>query len=143
MYAGAFFLFMSSQNECTWKLTTLKKQQKTQPSQKTGKTLTSEDTQSKTTMTDPQLDIPSFWIMEKYKNYTPKVQTSWNKNDLRFQVIEQGYIEFNSQEQAKEYLKKIKEGELSIGEIEDEFKVEIQEYQFKAAYPAEDIGLQD
>ena len=143
MYAGAFFLFMSSSNECTWNPTTPKKQQKTQPSQKTGKTLTSEDTQSKTTMTDPQLDIPSFWIMEKYKNYTPKVQTSWNKNDLRFQVIEQGYIEFNSQEQAKEYLKKIKEGELSIGEIEDEFKVEIQEYQFKAAYPAEDIGLQD
>ena len=81
--------------------------------------------------------------METYKNYTPKVQASWNKNDLRFQVIEQGCIEFNSQEQAKKYLKKIKDGELSIGEIEDEFKVEIQEYQFNAAYPAEDIGLQD
>ena len=81
--------------------------------------------------------------MEKCKNYTPKVQSSWNKNDLRFQVIEEGYIEFNSQKQAKEYLKKIKEGELSIGEIEDEFKVGIQEYQFNAAYPAEDIGLQD
>ena len=60
MYAGAFFLFMSSSNEYTWNPTTPKKQQKTQPSQKTGKTLTSEDMNWKKEMIDPQLDVPSF-----------------------------------------------------------------------------------
>ncbi len=75
-------------------------------------------------------------------NFTKDKQVTWNPLVLAYENVEQGYMEFKSEEELNIYKKQIKNREIvDLATVEDDkdIKVEIQQTTLYVAYPRKDI----